>query len=39
MTRLRRPVFAAMVTILGACTADPNGDGREIEAPIGRDRG
>jgi hypothetical protein len=36
MTRLGWTVFAAVMTMLGACTADPNGDGREIEAPIGR---
>jgi hypothetical protein len=36
MTKLWRVVLAAAVTMVGACTADPNGDGREIEAPIGR---
>ena len=37
MTRLWRAVFAAAVIMLaGACTADPGGEGREIEAPIGR---
>jgi hypothetical protein len=36
MTRFGRAVFAAAMMVLGACTADPNGEGREIEAPIGR---
>lgn len=36
MKRVWRAVLAAVVTMGTACTAEPNGGGREIEAPIGR---
>lgn len=36
MTRLWRTIIAGAVMMLGACTADLDGGGREIEAPIGR---
>ena len=36
MTKVWRTVLAAAVIMVSACTADPNGGGREIEAPIGR---